>query len=50
MDLKALGEKMAERKQELQAEMGIAPEDEEPGDRKLPARKRNGTQRHPART
>ena len=43
IDLKALGEKMAARKQELQAEMGIAPGG------KMPPRKRGAGQRHSAR-
>jgi len=48
LDLKGLGEKMAARKQELQAEMGIAPEGEDSGGRKMPG-KRSGGQRNSVR-
>jgi hemerythrin-like domain-containing protein len=49
VDLKALGEKIAARKEELQAEMGITPEDEEKSGSKTPSKKRAGGQRHSAR-
>ena len=48
LDLKALGEQMAARKLELQAEMGIDPEGEDPGGRKMPRKRSNG-QRQSAR-
>ena len=48
LDLKGLGEQMAARKQELQAEMGLNPEGEDPSGRKMP-RKRGAGQRHSAR-
>ena len=48
MDLKALGEQMAARKRELQAEMGM-PEGDDQGGKGTSARKRSGAQRNPAR-
>lgn len=49
MDLKALGEQIAARKKELQAEMGIVPENEKKGGSKAPSKKSARGQRHSAR-